>query len=117
MSGAWGVVGGALCLMALDAAVKSQGERELTGAFKIADAVVRYIVDPTVPLIPDRRNKVPAVDNPVKEPKSSGGGLKGGTQPGKGDMAYFCQGPDGSLITSTEDGVCPAGWTKVSGSA
>jgi hypothetical protein len=71
MSAAWGVVGGGLALMALRAAVQSQGEKELSGAFKVADAVVRYIVDPTVPLIPDRRNKAPAVDNPTKAPKSA----------------------------------------------
>jgi hypothetical protein len=55
--------------MALDAAVKSQGAKELTGAFKVAAGAVRVVVDPTVPLIPDRRK--PAVDNPVKAPKSS----------------------------------------------
>jgi hypothetical protein len=69
VSAAWGAVGGGLALLALRAAVKSQGEKELTGAFKVADSAIRVIVDPTVPLIPDRRK--PKVDNPVKAPKSS----------------------------------------------
>ncbi len=68
MSAAAGIVGGALCLMALDAAVKTQGAKELTGAFKVAQSAVRILVDPTVPLIPDRRK--PTVDNPIKQPKS-----------------------------------------------
>ncbi|MGO9207642.1 MAG: hypothetical protein ACLQBX_15915 [Candidatus Limnocylindrales bacterium] len=74
MSAAWGAVGGALGLLALKAAVSSRGSAELSGGFNIADAAIRVIVDPTVPLIPDRRKQIPKkdkgkADNPTPNPK------------------------------------------------
>jgi hypothetical protein len=69
MSAVAGAVGAGLALLALKAAVGSQGSKELTGGFKIVDGAIRVIVDPTVPLIPDRRKA--KVDNPVGMPKAT----------------------------------------------
>jgi len=72
MSAAWGIVGGALALLALKSAVGAKGSSELSGGFKVADSVVSYIIDPSVPLIPDRRQTKAAGggnDNPAPAPK------------------------------------------------
>lgn len=54
MSAVLGAIGGALGLIVLDAAVQGQGGREVSGLMKIAAGAERVLVDPTVPLIPDR---------------------------------------------------------------
>jgi hypothetical protein len=77
MSAITGAIGAGLCLIALEAAVKGKGSEELTGGFKILDGAAKYLLDPTVPLIPDRRVKTTAAlvsavssDNPVVAPKA-----------------------------------------------
>jgi hypothetical protein len=69
MSAITGAIGGALALLLLDAAVAGKGSSELGGASKILQGAARVLIDPTVPLIPDRRSKAPKEDNPAPAPK------------------------------------------------
>ncbi len=73
-SAALGAVGAGLGLIALEAAVKGQGANELSGGFKIVDSGLKLLLDPSVPLIPDRRPKVSKTttnNNPSPNPKKT----------------------------------------------
>jgi hypothetical protein len=81
-----GAAAAGLGLIALQAAVSGKGPDELSGGFKIIDSGLTVLLDPTVPLIPDRRVKAAAgPTNPAPNPKrkqtststSSGGVITG----------------------------------------
>lgn len=56
MSAARGIIAGSLALAALEAAVSNPQSAANTGAlFTLAASFVRRLMDPSVPLIPDRR--------------------------------------------------------------
>jgi hypothetical protein len=55
MSALRGAIGGALALTMFEAIISTKGAAERTGTlFTLIAGAVRRLVDPTVPLIPDR---------------------------------------------------------------
>jgi hypothetical protein len=69
MSAIWGAVGAGLLLIAEQAAVSGKGPNELSGGLKVLDGALQRLLDPTVPLIPDRRTPAATSNNPAPNPK------------------------------------------------
>ncbi len=101
MSAAAGFVGGALGLIALEAAVSGKGPGQLSGVWAVADKAVKLLLDPTVPLIADHSGTLPT-GPPVNAPPASG-------------SPYYCRGPQGQTQPASAAGTCPAGWTRIPG--